>query len=52
MNDHGSRRFDEESSEERVARLFGEAASHLTSRGNPDEKLVERVLVRGTDHLF
>lgn len=38
-------------SEERIAGLLAEAASRLTSRGDPDE-LVERVLAGGTHRLF
>jgi O-6-methylguanine DNA methyltransferase len=51
MNDEQSRRLSEERSEERVAGLLEEAASRLTPRGDPD-RLVERVLARGTDRLF
>lgn len=42
---------DEERSQERVIELLAEAASRLTSSGDPDE-FVERALTRGTDRLF
>src|SRR5215203_3695784 len=51
MNHKESRRLSDERSEERVAGLLREAATHLIPRGDSDE-LVERVLARGTDRLF
>lgn len=55
MNEQGSSRPSVErgmeQDEERVAGLLGEAATHLTPGGGPDE-LVDHVLVRGTDRLF
>jgi O-6-methylguanine DNA methyltransferase len=51
MNDEESRGLSEARSEERVARLLGEAALRLIPRGDPDE-LVERALARGSDRLF
>jgi O-6-methylguanine DNA methyltransferase len=51
MNDKRSRGLSEERNEEHVAGLLGEAASHLTLMGDPDE-LVELVLKHGTDRMF
>ena len=51
MDDERSRRSNEWTVEESVSRLLGEAASHLTPKGDPDQ-MVERVLERGTDRLF
>jgi methylated-DNA-[protein]-cysteine S-methyltransferase len=51
MNNEESRRFDEGVDEERMAKLLGEAASHLTPGGDPNQ-LVEWVLARGTDRMF
>lgn len=51
MNDEGSRRVGEESSERRVADLLREVAPRLTPGGDPN-RLVERALARGTDRVF
>ena len=51
MNEEGLRRVGEVGCEERVAGLLGEAASHLTPRGDPSQ-LVERIVARGTDRMF
>src|SRR5215208_3039868 len=51
MNDKRTRGLSEERNEEHVAGLLGEAASHLTLMGDPDE-LVELVLAHGTDRMF
>jgi O-6-methylguanine DNA methyltransferase len=51
MNNKGSRRVDEASSEGRVTASLKEAARRLTPRGDPN-RLVERVLSRGTDRMF
>src|SRR3712207_9593501 len=51
MNDAASRTRGDESVEERVAGLLKAAGSRLRPRGD-QERLVERVLARGTDRLF
>lgn len=51
MNDEGSRRVGNETGHECMDGLLGEAASHLTPRGDPN-RLVERIVARGTDRMF
>ena len=51
MNNEGSRRAVEESSEGRVAGLLRETAPRLTPRGDPN-RLVERIVAHGTDRMF
>ena len=51
MNNEGLRRVGVGSSEGRVAGLLREGASRLTPRGDRN-RLVERIVARGTDHMF
>jgi methylated-DNA-[protein]-cysteine S-methyltransferase len=51
MNYEGSRRVGEETGDGRVSGLLREAAPRLTPRGDPN-RLVERIVARGTDRMF
>src|SRR5215213_9667139 len=51
MDDEGSGRLGAGTGDGRVSGLLREAAPHLTPRGDPN-RLVERIVARGTDRMF